>query len=141
MKFSILFVSRKLQKFKSPGDILTLNDQLCHKTYPDNLRSVFKGILTYHVSGPKSNRGLSWTPLDFPGLLPFFVEIMSDKVVLDHKTSYLIYFENFHSLWFFSLKANFCLKLLKTFALRFATVFELKNITEYFIKPQQNTYI
>jgi len=28
--------------------------------------------------------------LDFPGLLLFFVEIMPDKVILDHKKSYLV---------------------------------------------------
>jgi hypothetical protein len=39
---------------------------------------VFKGILAYLVSGPKS------TP-DFPGLLLIFVEIMPDKVSLESK--------------------------------------------------------
>ena len=34
--------------------------------------------------------------LDFPGLLLFFVEIVSDKVILEHKKSSLVYFENFH---------------------------------------------
>jgi len=34
--------------------------------------------------------------LDFPGLLLFFVEIMSDKVILDHKKSYLVWGE----LWY-----------------------------------------
>ena len=52
-------------------------------------RRVLKGILAYLVSGPKS------TP-DFPGLLLVFVEIMPDKVILDHKMSYLVNFENFH---------------------------------------------
>ena len=33
---------------------------------------------------------------DFPGLLLVFVEIMPDKVILDHKKSYLVSFENFH---------------------------------------------
>ena len=61
-------------------------------------RCVFKGI-----SGPKSTPGLPWTFPDFPGLLLVFVVIMSDKVILDHKKSYLISFENFHFLWFFHL--------------------------------------
>ena len=39
---------------------------------------VFKGILAYLVSGPKS------TP-DFPGFLLIFVEIMPDKVSLESK--------------------------------------------------------
>jgi len=30
------------------------------------------------------------TSLDFPGLLLVFVEIMPDKVILDHKKSYLV---------------------------------------------------
>jgi len=38
------------------------------------------------------------TSLDFPGLLLVFVEIMPDKVILDHKMSYLVSFENFHFL-------------------------------------------
>jgi len=60
--------------------------------------SVFKGILAYLVSGPKSIPGLSRTFPDFPGLLLVFVLIMSDKAILDHKMSYLVYFENFHFL-------------------------------------------
>jgi len=36
------------------------------------------------------------TSLDLPGLLLVFVEIMPDKVILDHKNSYLVSFENFH---------------------------------------------
>ena len=36
------------------------------------------------------------TSLDFPGLLLVFVLIMPDKVILDHKMSYLVNFENFH---------------------------------------------
>jgi hypothetical protein len=35
--------------------------------------------------------------LDYPGLLAFFVEIMSDKVILDQKKSYLVYLEIFFS--------------------------------------------
>jgi len=34
--------------------------------------------------------------LDFPGLSLVFVEIMPDQVILDHKKSYLVSFENFH---------------------------------------------
>ncbi len=30
---------------------------------------------------------------------------MSDKVIIDHKKSFLVYFENFHFLWFFHFKA------------------------------------
>ncbi len=33
---------------------------------------------------------------DFPGLLQVLVEIMPDKVILDHKNSYLAGFENFN---------------------------------------------
>ena len=33
---------------------------------------------------------------DQSGLLLVFVEIMSDKVILDHKKSYLVSFGNFH---------------------------------------------
>jgi len=36
------------------------------------------------------------TSLDFLGLLLVFVEIMPDKVILDHEKSYLVSFENFH---------------------------------------------
>ncbi len=32
---------------------------------------------------------------DFPELLLVFVEIMPDKVILGHKQSYLVSFENF----------------------------------------------
>jgi hypothetical protein len=35
------------------------------------------------------------TSLYFPGLILVFVEIMPDEVILDHKKSYLISFENF----------------------------------------------
>jgi len=33
---------------------------------------------------------------DFAGLLLFCVEIMPDKVILDHKMSYFFYLKNFH---------------------------------------------
>ena len=56
-----------------------------------------------------SDRSPPRTSLDFTGLLLVFVEFMPDKVILDHKKSYLVYFQNFH----FSLMANFCLKLKK----------------------------
>ena len=41
------------------------------------------------------------TSLDFHGLLLVFVDIMTDKVIIDHKIkihiwSYLVSFENFH---------------------------------------------
>ncbi len=67
----------------------------CHgKPYPN---FVFLTVfMAYLVSGPKS------TP-DFPGLLLVCVLIMTDKVILDHKMSYLVYFENFYFLWFFHL--------------------------------------
>ncbi len=44
--------------------------------------------------------GLLLTSLDFycHGILLLFVEIMSDKVILDYKKSYLVLFENFYSL-------------------------------------------
>jgi len=42
----------------------------------------FEGILAYLVSGSPT--------LDFPGLLLVFVEILPDKVILDHKKSYLV---------------------------------------------------
>jgi flagellin-specific chaperone FliS len=38
----------------------------------------------------KMRLGLRWTSPDFLGLLLFFVEIMPDKVILDHKKSYLV---------------------------------------------------
>ena len=49
-----------------------------------------------------------WLILFHPGLrrtllLLVFVEIKPDKVVLDHKKSYLVYFENIHFLWFFHI--------------------------------------
>ena len=60
---------QKFEKYqKSPGDILTLNDQLYHKTYPVHLRCVFKGILAYPVSGPNLTPGIAQTSPDFPGL-------------------------------------------------------------------------
>jgi len=54
-------------------------------------RCVFDGILDYLVPD------LS-LPLDFTGLLLYFVEIMSDKVILDHKKTHLAFFEIFHLL-------------------------------------------
>jgi len=71
---------------------------------------VFEGILAYLVSGPKSTPdfpGLPRISLDLPGLLLVFVEIMPDEVILDHKISYLFYFENFHFLRFFNLRPIF----------------------------------
>jgi len=65
---------------------------------------VFKGILAYLVSGPKS------TP-DFPGLILVFVEIMPDKVSLDHKNSYSIL--KFFIFVIFSLMDNFLIKIKK----------------------------
>ena len=59
---------------------------------------VFEGIL--------ANRSPPF--LDFLGLLLVFVEIMPDEVILDHKTSYLVYFENFYFLWFFHLWPDVC---------------------------------
>ena len=38
----------------------------------------------------------------FPRTLLVFVEIMSDEVILDHKKSYLVSFENFHLFQFFA---------------------------------------
>ena len=35
------------------------------------------------------------TSLDFPGLILVFVEIIPDKVILDHKKSYLVIFGQF----------------------------------------------
>jgi hypothetical protein len=40
--------------------------------------------------------GLCWTSAELPGLLLVLVEIMPDKVILDHKKLYLVSFENFH---------------------------------------------
>ena len=70
---------------------------------------VFKGILAYVASGPKSTPGLPWTSPDFPGLLLVFVEIMPGKVILDHKSHILVYFENFH----FFTYGQFLLKIEK----------------------------
>ena len=36
------------------------------------------------------------------GLLLVFVEILPDKVILNHEMSYLVYFENFHFFVIFS---------------------------------------
>jgi phosphate transport system protein len=47
------------------------------------------------------------------GATDAFVEITPDKVILDHKISYLIYFENFYFLLFFHFMDNFCLKIEK----------------------------
>ncbi len=44
---------------------------------------------------------------DFPGLLLVFVENIPDKVILDHKKSYLVSYENFHFLWFFHFSLFF----------------------------------
>ena len=52
-------------------------------------RYVFKGMLAYLVFGSKSTVGL---PRTFPDLL-VFEGIMPDKVILDHKKSYLVYFD------------------------------------------------
>jgi hypothetical protein len=49
--------------------------------------------------------GLRWISPDFPGLLLVFVEIMPDKVISDHRKSYLVSFENFH---FFQFLADIC---------------------------------
>jgi len=68
---------------------------------PSLFRCVFEGILAYLVSGPKSTPGfprLSRSSPDIPGLLLVFLEIMPEKVILDHKMSYLVYFENSHFL-------------------------------------------
>jgi len=46
------------------------------------------------------------TSLDFPGLLLLFVEIMPDKVILDHKKPYLVNFENFHFFQFLAKIGN-----------------------------------
>ncbi len=70
-------------------------------------RCVFEGILAYLVSGPKNNNKLV-----FPGLLLVLVEIMPDKFILDHKESYLVYFENFHFCDFFTY-GQFLLKIEK----------------------------
>ncbi len=43
---------------------------------------------------------------DFAGLLLVFVEIMQDEVILDHKRSYLVYFEIFFFFVFFLLMAR-----------------------------------
>jgi len=53
------------------------------------------------------------TSLDFPRLLLVFVEIMSDKVILDHKKLYLVSFENFHFLRKFSAYGLFLQKIEK----------------------------
>jgi hypothetical protein len=47
-----------------------------------NFRCVFKGILAYLVSGPKSTPGLPWAFMEI-----VLVEIMPEKVILDHKKS------------------------------------------------------
>jgi hypothetical protein len=39
-------------------------------------------------------RNAARTSLDFPVLLQVFVETMPDEVILDHKKSYLVNFEN-----------------------------------------------
>ena len=48
------------------------------------------------------------TSLDFHGLLLFFVEIMSDKVILGHKKSYLSSFENFNFFRFLAKIGHKC---------------------------------
>ena len=74
---------QKLEKSqKIPGDILMLNNQLYHKTYPGH-HGCFQRYL-----GLKVHPGLPRTSTDFPGIprtFAIFVEIMSDKAILDHK--------------------------------------------------------
>ena len=43
---------------------------------------------------------------DFAGLLLVFVGIMPDKVILDHRKSYLVSFENFHFFRFLAKTDN-----------------------------------
>ena len=62
---------------KSQGDILTLNDLLYYKT-----SGVF--LMVFWITLFLDRRP--------PGFLPFVVEIMPDKVILDRKNSYLVYF-------------------------------------------------
>ena len=75
------------------------------------IRCIFKGILANLVSVPKSQ-----TSPDFQGILrnftSFFFEIMPDKVILDYKKSYFVYFENFCYCDFFTY-GQFLLKIEK----------------------------
>ncbi len=64
-----------------------MTNYITKRIQPGYVRYDFKGILAYLVSLPKS---LPKTSLDFPGLLLVFVEITPDKVILDHKKSYLV---------------------------------------------------
>jgi len=77
---------------KSPDHILTLNDLLYHKTYPGHLQVCFWRYF-----------GLPYFRTEVHRTSAIFVEIMSDKVILEHKMSCLVYFENFHFLRFFHL--------------------------------------
>jgi hypothetical protein len=57
------------------------------------------------------------TLLDFPGFLLVLVLIMSDKVILDLKKSYLVCFENFHFFRFLAktwVKKSQKMKIFKT---------------------------
>ena len=72
-----------------------------HDDYIFSLFVKMRSGLVRFKSGPDFP-GSPWTSLDLPKLLLFSVEIMSDKVILDHKKSYLVYFENFNFFGIFS---------------------------------------
>ncbi len=100
-------VSRNVtqRKSKKSGRYFDVKRPIISQNISISFRCVFKGILAYLISGSR-------TSLDFPGLLLFFVEIISDKVILDHKNSYLVFFENFHFFLIFS-HGQFLIKIAK----------------------------
>jgi len=63
----------------------------------------------------KMRSGLRWTSPEKCGN----VEIMPDKVILDHKKSYLVSFENFHFFQFLAKIGNKCNLHFRSLSLRF----------------------
>ncbi len=77
----------KLDIFRTTGKSKIFEPKKPHH-FVDFDELILKMYTAYLVSGPKST----------PGLLLVFVKIMPDEVILGHKISYLVYFENFHFL-------------------------------------------
>jgi len=66
-----------------------------------------KWSLTYNVNSSVRQNAVR-TSLNFSGLLVVFVEIMPDKVILDHKKSYFFISGQFWKFSFFSIFSKNC---------------------------------
>ena len=69
-------------------------------------RRQINGIVKFHINSFQFV--FVRTSLDYPGLSLVFVEIMPDKVILDDKKSYLVYFVQFWKFSFFSILSKNC---------------------------------